>query len=73
MLYILTLYKPVGCCDGGLGGRGVGLGRDQGVFFCWGTMHKLYRVWIKKNHVCIYLYTCVYVYIYAYQQINKKK
>ena len=43
-LYILTLYKPVGCCDGGLGGRGVGLGRDQGVFFCWGTMHKLYRV-----------------------------
>lgn len=20
VLYILTLYKPVGCCDGGLGG-----------------------------------------------------
>lgn len=31
VLYILTLYKPVGCCNGSLGGS-VLVGWDQGVF-----------------------------------------
>lgn len=54
MLYILTLYNAV--VFGGSGG--------------WGTMHKMYCVWLKQ---ITYAYIFTPVYIYAYQQINKKK
>lgn len=52
----------------------MGVGRDgiRGIFVGELCINCIKLCVHKKNHVCIYLYTCVYVYIYAYQQINKK-
>lgn len=54
----------------GFGRVDVGWDGIRGLL-CWGTMHKLYCVWIKRITYA-YIFTRVYVYIYAYQQINKK-
>lgn len=67
MLYILTLYKPVGCCNGGLGGR-AWVGMASGGISVGGTMHKLYRVWIKRiTYAYIFTRVCMCIYMH----INK--
>lgn len=67
VLYILTLYKPAGCCNGGLGGW-VLVGKGSGGLFRWGTMHKLYCVWIKR---ITYAYIFTRVCMCTYMHINK--